>query len=146
MNAFYAHPAFQLYAACSAVLVVGLYVLAVFTGYTRDGRKMVLNPEDVLLYAGARVVDHEHADVQRVKRAHLNLIESALPFFAIGLLYALTDPSLAMARALFFTFVGVRLLHAVFYVRARQPARFVAFALGGLVNLVMVVQVLRATL
>ena len=146
MNALYSHPAFQLYAACSAVLIVGLYFLAVFTGYTRSGRKMTLNAEDMMLYAGSHVVEHEHADVQRVKRAHMNLIESALPFFAIGLLYALTEPNLVMARVLFFTFVGVRLLHAVFYLTARQPARFAAFAVGGLVNLAMVVQVFRAAL
>jgi glutathione S-transferase len=74
----------------------------------------------------------------------MNLIESALPFFAIGLVYAMTDPSVTMARVLFFGFVAVRVLHAAFYLMKMQPARVIAFAGGMLVNLVMVVQVLRA--
>lgn len=139
-------PAFQLYAICSAVLVVALYVLAFLTGKIRDRRKAVVNPEDVRVYVGAAVVEIEHPDVQRVKRAHLNLIENAVPFFVIGLLYALTGPNMMMARALFLTFVGVRLLHAFFYLSGRQPSRAATFGIGALVNLIMVAQVVRAVL
>ena len=51
-----------------------------------------------------------------------------------------------MARAPSFTFVAILLFHAVFYVTAKQPLRTLAFVVGAVVNLVMVVQVLRAVL
>jgi len=146
MNALFSQPAFQLYVISSAVLTVILYALAAMTGKTRERRRAVVNAEDVKVYNGAAVVEVEHPDVQRIKRAHLNGIENAVPFFVIGLLYALTNPNLILVRGLFVTFVGVRLLHAVFYLTARQPYRAASFAVGMLINLVMVVQVLRAAL
>jgi glutathione S-transferase len=146
MNPLLGQPVFQAYAVASALLVLGLHAVAWATGHVRSGRKTVLNREDTKVYKGASVVDLEHADVQRAKRVHLNLIENALPFFVIGFVYTLTDPSLVMARLLFFGFVALRLLHALFYMKAIQPARAMSFFGGMLVNLVMVAQVLRAVL
>ncbi len=146
MNPLLAQPVFQAYAASCALLVVGLHLLAGATGHIRSARKTVLNAEDTRVYKGASVVDVEHGDVQRAKRVHLNLIENALPFFAIGFVYTLTDPSVLMARSLFFGFVAIRLLHALFYVKGLQPARAMSFFGGMVVNLVMVAQVLRAVL
>jgi uncharacterized MAPEG superfamily protein len=140
------HAAFQLYVFASAVLVVTLYVLAFYTGSVRDKRRAVVNPEDVRVYHGASVVDVEHPDVQRVKRAHQNLLENAVPFFVLGLLYASTDPNLWMARALFAVFVGVRLLHVAFYLGARQPWRAASFGIGAVVNMIMLVQVVRVAI
>jgi glutathione S-transferase len=139
-------PVFQLYALCSSVLVVVLYGLGFLTAKTRAERKVVVNHEDTKVNGGASVQDAEHADVQRLKRAHINSLENAVPFFAIGLLYTMTSPSLALARGLFITFAAIRLLHAVFYVSAKQPFRTASFAVGALINLTMVVQVVRAVL
>lgn len=136
-------PTFQLYALSSAVLVLILYGLAFFTAKIRSDRKAILNAEDVAVNSGAQLVEIEHPDVQRIKRAHLNALENSVPFFAMGLLYTLTSPSLTMARILFLTFVGVRLLHAVFYLTAKQPFRTLSFTVCAVVNLVMVVQVIR---
>jgi glutathione S-transferase len=139
-------PVLQLFALSSAVLVLTLYGLGILTARKRNQRKAVLNPEDVKVNSGAKVVDAEHTDVLRIKRAHLNLIENAVPFFVIGFLYTLTDPSMTMASILFFTFVGVRLFHAIFYLNAAQPFRTASFGIGALVNVVMLVQVVRAAL
>ncbi len=136
-------PVLQLYALSSAIVIVTMYGLGFLTAKKRAEKKAVVNPEDVKVNSGAKVVDEEHTEVQRVKRAHLNAMENAVPFFAIGFLYALTEPSVLMAKILFFTFVGVRLFHAAFYVNAKQPFRTASFALGAVVNLVMLVQVLR---
>jgi uncharacterized MAPEG superfamily protein len=138
--------AFQLYAFSCAILIAVLYALAFFTGKVRDRSRAVVNAEDAPLYHGAAVVEFEHPDVQRVKRAHLNLIENAVPFFVIGLLYALTGPSVLTARVLFFSFVAARLLHVFCYLTARQPWRAASWMFGVLVTLVMLVQVVRASL
>ena len=139
-------PVFQTYAICSAALVVILYGLGFWTAKIRNDHKKVINAEDLKVNPGAEAVEVEHPAVQRIKRAHGNSLENAVPFFAIGFLYVCTSPRPAMANALFITFVAVRLFHAFFYLTARQPFRTLSFAVGALVNLTMVVQVLRAVL
>ena len=137
-------PAFRLFAIASLLLVATLYRLAFLTGKVRDQSKAVVNPEDVRVYHGASVVDLDHPNVLRVKRAHLNLLENAVPFFVIGLLYALTRPGPAMASVLFFGFVGIRWVHAFVYMKRLQPVRAGAFAAGVLVNVIMAALVVRA--
>jgi microsomal prostaglandin-E synthase 1 len=139
-------PVFVLYTICSLIVVAGFYVLAYLTGTIRMARKAVVNGEDVKVYEGASVVETEHPDVQRVKRAHLNLIENAVPFFVVGLLYALASPPLALAAALYLGFVGARLLHALCYLTGRQPARAACWAAGVLIILVMSVHTAKLIL
>ena len=144
MTTLLSQPAFSLYALCSAILVVTLYAIGFWTAKVRNDRKAIVNHEDVKVNSGAAVVDVEHPDVQRLKRAHMNAIENAVPFFVIAFLYTQTSPSMTVARALFFTFVAIRVLHAIFYATAKQPFRTLAFTVGAIINLAMVVQVLRA--
>ncbi len=139
-------PVFGLYAACSSILIVTLYALGFWTARIRNARRAVVNAEDVKVNSGAVVVEVEHPDVQRIKRAHLNALENAVPFFVIGFLYTQTAPGLTFARALFLSFVAIRTLHALFYLNAKQPFRTASFAIGAVINLVMVAQVLRALL
>ena len=146
METLFSQPVFQAYALSVCVLIVTLYGLGFYTAKTRNERGIVVNPEDSGINGGAAVGDNEHPDVLRIKRAHLNLIENALPFFAIGFLYSLTSPGLMVARGLFATFVAIRLFHAVFYLTAKQPFRTASFAVGALINLFMVVQVFRMAL
>lgn len=146
MNTLLSQPVFQLYAITSAVLVVILYSLAFLTAKVRGDKKKILNAEDIKVNSGAVLVEVEHLDVQRIKRAHQNSLENAVPFFVIAFLYSLTEPGLGWAQGFFFTFLGLRLFHAIFYLTARQPFRTISFALGALINLAMVVQVLRAAI
>lgn len=143
MDALLSQPVFQSYALSVALVVATLYGLAFHTAATRGARKVVVNPEDVSVNNGAAVAEVDHPDVQRIKRAHQNLLENATPFFAIGLLYSLTGPDLLFARVLFGLFVGIRVLHAAVYLTATQPFRTLSFVVGALVNLTMVVQVVR---
>ncbi len=137
-------PVFDWYALAAIVVALTLYGLGFNTAKVRAERKIVVNAEDAGINGNARVEDSEHADVLRIKRAHLNALENAVPFFLLGFLYALTSPSLGMARGLYLTFVVVRLFHAFFYLSAKQPFRTASFGVGALVNVIMAVQVLRA--
>lgn len=137
-------PVMQAYALSVAALVAILYFLAFDTARTRGARKVVVNHEDA--GGGQQLADADHPDVLRIQRAHRNSLENAVPFFAIGLLYTATDPSANLARALFGVFVAIRVLHAVFYLRARQPWRTISFVSASLVNLIMTEEVVRAAL
>ena len=135
-------PALQLYALTSAILGVHLVLLALWTGTARSLKKQFVNPEDSAMLDGA-VVEVEHADVLRAKRAHQNALENAVPFFVIAFLYALTSPAPGAARIYFFTFVGARVLHSVFYLWGRQPFRTLSFGVGVLALFGMAFQVIR---
>ena len=138
------NPALKLYALVSALLALHLLLLALWTGTVRVRHKIWVNPEDAAFNKGKQA-DDDHHDVLRVKRAHLNALENAIPFFAVGLAYALTAPSQTGAQAYFFTFLAVRVLHSIFYLAGRQPFRTLTFAIGVLCVVGMAVQVIRVT-
>jgi glutathione S-transferase len=137
------NPALKLYALVASLAAVHLILIALWTGTVRAMRKVFVNPEDATLNKGQQA-DLEHPDTARVKRAHQNALENAVPFFAIGLLYALTGPSATMAQVFFFTFLAARVLHTFFYLSGKQPFRTMMFAIGVLSMLGMAVQTLRA--
>ena len=139
------HPALRLYAICSAILVLQLIALALWTGTIRARSKVFVNAEDAKLNK-ANHSEADHDDVQRVKRAHMNALENAVPFFIVGLLYAFSGPSKVGAQAYFFTFVGARILHSIFYLWGRQPFRTLCFAIGALATIGMAVHVLRVAI
>lgn len=142
MAAFSDNPALKLYALVAAISSLHLILLALWTGTVRVRAKQWVNPEDAALNKGEQK-DQDHPDVQRVKRAHQNALENAIPFFALGLLYALSGASKTGAQAYFFTFLGARLLHTVFYLWGRQPFRTLMFAVGVFAMIGMAVQIIR---
>jgi glutathione S-transferase len=79
----------------------------------KDLRRTAVNPEP----NPKQLEPNEYVD--RIRRIQLNDLES-LPYFLIaGLLYVLTDPSLVLARWLFYGFVASRLLHFAAYLTAQ---------------------------
>ena len=134
---------FHYYALASAILSLQLLSLALWTGTVRVMRKQWVNPEDAKLNKGEKA-EADHPDVLRVKRAHQNLIENAIPFFVVGALYAATGATRTGALAYFGTFTAVRLLHSLFYLWGKQPWRTLMFAVGVLAVVGMAVHVIRA--
>ncbi len=136
-------PAFRYYALAASVVALHLIALALWTGTVRVRNKQWVNPEDAKMNKGTQV-ESDHPDVLRVKRAHMNLMESAIPFFAVGFLYAATGATAFGAKAYFGTFVGVRILHTIFYLAGKQPFRTLSFAIGVATIIGMAVHVIRA--
>ena len=145
MSSLMDSPAFGAYAVASVIVGLQLIALAGWTGTVRTMRKTFVNPEDAALNKGT-AVDVEHPDVQRVKRAHQNAIENAIPFFAIGLLYVLTGGSKLGGQVYFGTFAAVRVLHSIFYLWGKQPFRTMMFGIGVLATIGMAVHVLRVVI
>jgi len=141
----FSDPALGTYAIVASLVGVHLILLAFWTGTVRARNKKFVNPEDAGAFKGDQA-EADHPDVLRVKRAHQNALENAVPFFAIGLLYALSGPSRLGAQAYFFTFLGARVLHSVFYLAQKQPFRTMMFAIGALATIGMAVHVLRVAI
>ena len=78
-----------------------------------DIRKTPLNPAPY----PAQLEPNER--VERIRRIQLNDLEN-LPYFLVGgLLYVFTEPSLLIARCLFYGYVITRLLHFAAYLTAQ---------------------------
>jgi glutathione S-transferase len=126
-----------MFALASCALVINLFFLANYTALTRARQKIFLNKEDA--GKGATVGDAEHPSVTRLHRAHRNAIENLLPFFVIGGLYVASGASQRGAMAYFATFTVARWLHSFFYLAGIQPWRTIAFVVGTLAILGMLV-------
>lgn len=104
--------------------------------YPAAGQEEFLRPPDLGAYP---------AWVHRAHRAHLNLIEQALPFAIVVLIAAylgVSTPVTAFAAAAFF---WLRVVHAVGMISgtARFPTRPIIFTAGWLAVVAIGVEVLR---
>ena len=85
--------------------------------------------------------------VERIRRIQMNDLEN-LPFFlAAGFLFLFTDPSLTVARWLFYGYVATRLAHFAAYITAQtHEVRAALWTPGSLILIYMGVRVLIAAL
>ena len=146
MNDLLARPAFALYSLACVVLVANLFILAGMTGGVRNKAKVVVNPEDLGVNAGAKVQQTEAETVARLLRAHRNALENFVPFAVLGLIYVLMGATARGATILFGTFVAARVLHSVIYLWAKQPWRTIVYGVGVLATVGILVQVTRAAI
>lgn len=78
-------------------------------------------------------------------RAHLNDMENIFPFFVLGAIYSLMEPTLSVARLHFLVFFLCRIVHSVAYLcQLKAPTRSVAYVLGQVPCLSMLLQILFA--
>lgn len=138
-------PAVRLFAVCSLILVLKMMLTGSYTSYLRIRRRVYATPEDYE-FQGLSASGGADEEVERVRRAHRNDLENVLPFFLVGFVYALSEPSLLAARIGFIGFTAARILHTIFYVRSMQPWRTIAFGVGALLMLWMLLAGLSALL
>jgi uncharacterized MAPEG superfamily protein len=146
MSEIAALPAFQPLVVISVLLAIKMAAVAFVTAKARFDSKVVLNPEDAPVNPGAQARSEEAESTLRAKRAHLNDVENIPVFMFLALLFTLTGCS-AMAGWIYFgVYFVARTLHTVFYLRAVQPWRTAAFALGQLTLLGIMVQLMMRVL
>ena len=138
------YPAFSAYVVSAVVLCLTMLGLWFYSGVVRGGTRTVMNPEDATTVAkGAAMVTADPPAVARVLRAHQNAMANVVPFLILGLLDVLLGASRTAALLVFGTFTGARLVHAVTYVRGMQPWRSIAFIVGSLAMVALVVDLVR---
>lgn len=133
--------AMRWFALSYLVLVLKMMAVGWATSFYRVRYRVFAAPEDYALQGSAPTSGSEsqREQIERTRRAHQNDLENILPFFAVGLFYALTQPQPSVAAALYATFLMARVLHSVFYLAGLQPWRSLAFLLGQTTMLVMLV-------
>ena len=145
MTSLMTNPAFAAYSIACSILVFKMILTGLLTAATRSRVKQFLNPEDARVLGGTSAVA-EHADVQRLLRMHRNDLENILPFFTVGLIFVLMGASARTAAIYFYTFTAARIVHSITYLLQLQPWRTVAFVIGVLCVVGMLVQILIAAL
>jgi len=133
----------RLFGVTYLILVVKMIVVGYATSAYRIRYKHFATPEDYRLQ-GLKPKAGVNEDVERARRAHRNDLENILPYFGVGLLYAFSNPSLGMARLYFIGFALARILHSVFYLLEMQPWRTVAWGIGHVLLLLMVLSTFLA--
>jgi glutathione S-transferase len=85
--------------------------------------------------------------VERIRRIQMNDLEN-LPYFLLaGLLFVFTDPSLLLARWLFYGYVATRLAHFAAYLTAQtHDVRAALWTPGSLILIYMAIATLVAAL
>jgi len=131
-------PVVRLYVVIYLLLVLKMAVVGTYTSILRLGRKVYATPEDYALQGLARKTTVDE-DVERVRRAHRNDLENILPFFVVGFCYLLTGPSWNAAAIYLIGYLIARIAHSVFYIRSMQPYRTIAFTLGAVLTISMMV-------
>jgi len=139
-------PAFQPLVIFGVLLVLKMGAVAFVTANARRKAKVVLNPEDTKVNPGSHAENEEAAVTLRAKRAHLNDVENIPAFLVLALLMTLTGCSATAGWIYFGVYFVARTLHTVFYLNAVQPWRTVAFFVGQLAQLGIMVQLLIAVL
>ncbi|NXC03358.1 MGST1 transferase, partial [Orthonyx spaldingii] len=138
---------FRAYATYTAIVLLKMMLMSLITAYFRMTRKAFANPEDTAAFGkgeSAKKYLRTDADVERVRRGHLNDLENIVPFVGIGLLYALSSPELSMALLHFRIFTGARILHTFAYlIPLPQPGRGLSWAVGYAVTFSMAYNVLK---
>ena len=131
-------PGFRLLALCAIVLVIKMHAVGVYTGAVRGRVKAPLNPEDAAQYGG-QLTEVDHPEVARVLRAHRNDLENIPAFLILALIAVLVGASPAGMRIALIAFTVARIGHSIAYLRGMQPWRSVAFGVGHLSLLAVIV-------
>ncbi|NWX93698.1 MGST1 transferase, partial [Nothoprocta pentlandii] len=140
---------FRAYVTYATIILLKMMLMSCITAYYRIRRKAFANPEDVPFgkSENAKKFLRTDTDVERVRRSHLNDLENIVPFFGIGLLYALSGPELSTALLHFRIFAGARILHTIAYLTPLpQPGRGLSWAVGYVVTFSMAYKVLKTAL
>lgn len=146
------NPLFATYAIAASLMIlkaVGMSWLTVARMVQAKGG--FRSPEDLRKTPLNPVPDPKQLEpnerVERIRRIHLNDLES-LPFFLVaGFLFVLTEPSLLLARVLLFGYVVSRLLHFAAYLTARtHDTRAALWSVGSLIIVYMTGRTLLAAI
>lgn len=120
----------QVFGFWGSVLVLKMLAMIPLTARQRFRKKVFSSEEDTTYSPGSKV-SYNDADVERVRRAHLNDLENILPWFVITYLWLGTGPSPWLAKMLIRTFVLARIFHTIAYViMKQQPTRAIVFFVG----------------
>ena len=146
------NPLFATYVIAATIMIIKVACMSWLTvarmTQVKGGYR---NPEDIKPTPLNPTPDPKQLEpndaVDRIRRIHLNDLENVPLFLVAGLLFVFTDPSLLVARVVFYGYVATRLLHFVAYLTgAIHEVRAALWTPGSLIILFMAGRTLVAAL
>ena len=148
----FSNPLLNAYAVAASIMILKAVMMSWLTvarmmkvngGFRspEDVRKTRLNPNP----SPEQLAPNEYVD--RIRRIQLNDLEN-LPFFLVaGLLFALAEPPVLLAKSLLYGYVASRLLHFGAYFTAQtHDTRAVLWTIGSLILIFMTLWVLAVAM
>jgi uncharacterized MAPEG superfamily protein len=131
-------PLLRIYALTAIVLALKMTAISIAQGRARTAAKVFVIPEDAKLFGGT-VATEETPAVRRASKAWLNDLENIPIFLILALIYAIAGLSTTAFLIYCVVFTLARILHTIFYLRAAQPARTIAYTIGAVVSLALMI-------
>jgi len=131
-------PLMRLYALTTIILALKMSAISVAQGVARTKANAFVNPEDAAMFGGT-TVPQEVEGVQRAAKAWLNDLENIPIFLILALIYAIAGLSANLFLVYCAVFIVARILHTIFYLNAMQPWRTIAYTIGALTTLALMI-------
>jgi glutathione S-transferase len=128
----------QIYALTTIILALKMSAISIVQGRARTTAGVFVNPEDARIF-GAKEAPEEVPAVQRAARAWRNDLENIPIFLILAWIYvaaALSATGFAIYCAVF---VVARIVHTICYLNSIQPLRTIAYAVGALASLALMI-------
>jgi len=130
MNELLLEPTVRLFAICAGILALNMLLIGTACGILRVIRGVYITAEDYRFMG--KEPKRPDETIERIRRAHQNSLEHIVPFFGVGLPYALSGASYHTAWWLFVSFTTARVLHTAAYVAGLQPWRSIFFEVANI--------------
>jgi glutathione S-transferase len=128
----------QMYAITAIVLALKMAAISIVQGRARVSSGIFTNPEDAKTF-GAQLASAEAPIVERASRAWRNDLENIPIFLIVAWIYVYAGLSVSAFVIYCLVFMAARVAHTICYLNAIQPARTIAFTIGALTMLVLMI-------
>ena len=130
----------RMYAITAIVLALKMAAISIVQGRARVNAGIFTNPEDAKAFGGQQA-SAEAPMVERASRAWRNDLENIPIFLIIAWIYVAAGLSASAFVIYCIVFMAARIVHTICYLNAIQPARTIAFTIGAVAMLAMIVQI-----
>jgi len=131
----------RMYAITAIVLALKMFAIAIVQGRGRMNAGIFVNPEDAKTFH-AKEAPQEAPIVERAARAWRNDLENIPIFLILAWIYVSAGLSTAAFVVYCLVFMAARIAHTICYINAIQPARTIAFTIGAVATLALIIHLI----
>ena len=128
----------RMYAITAIVLALKMFAIAIVQGRARVSAGIFVNPEDAKTFH-AKEAPQEAPMVQRAARAWRNDLENIPIFLILAWIYVTAGLSNTAFVVYCLVFMAARIAHTICYINAIQPWRTIAFTVGAIATVAMMI-------
>lgn len=129
----------KMYTITAIVLSLKMAAISIAQGRARVAAGVFVNPEDAKAFAGKESSTDAPA-VERASRAWRNDLENIPIFLILAWIYVTAGLSTTAFVIYCLVFMAARIVHTFCYLNSIQPLRTIAFTIGAVAMLAMIVQ------